>query len=77
MRKKISEADFEEIEGAMNKTSIYDAYVYAGVDGKNGITIDEYRTVISKKNKLVRSDIKHQRNLDKIAKKLDWSQNEN
>jgi hypothetical protein len=72
MYKKIHKSDFEETLGAMNKTSIYDAIVYAGVNGKSILTQEEYRTVISKKRKMVRSDIKHQRNYDKIAKKMDW-----
>lgn len=77
MYKKIHKSDFDETLGAMNKTSIYDAIVYAGVTGKSILTQEEYRTVISKKQKLVRSDIKRQRKYDKIARKLDWEQNEN
>lgn len=77
MRKKISEHDFEEIEGAMNKTSIFDALVYTGVAGKTEMTEDEYRTVLAKKKKMVRSDIKHQRSIDKYARKLNWNENEN
>lgn len=77
MRKKFDENDLEEIEGAMNKTSIFDAIVYSGVSGKKSMTEDEYRTVLAKKKKLVRSDIKHQRAIDKYASKLDWNKNEN
>lgn len=77
MYKKIHKSDFDETLGAMNKTAIYDAIVYAGVTGKSILTQEEYRTVISKKRKMVRSDIKHQRNYKKIATRIDWEQNEN
>lgn len=77
MRKHFNENDFEEIEGAMNKTAIFDALVYTGVAGKSSMTEEEYRTVLAKKKKMVRSDIKHQRGIDKYARKLDWNENEN
>lgn len=78
MHKKVSIQDFEETEGAMNKTSIFDALVYTGLSEKRELTIEEYQTVLAKKKKLVRSDIKHQRAISKCAKKINWiNTNEN
>ncbi len=72
MQKKVSIQDFEETEGAMNKTSIFDALVYTGLSEKRELTVEEYQTVLTKKKKLVRSDIKHQRAISKHAIKLNW-----
>lgn len=77
MHKNVKKSDFEDTIGSMEKTSIYDAIVFAGVEGKRILTPEEYRTVISKKRKMVRSDIKHQRAMSKLATKFDWSNNEN
>lgn len=72
MHKKVSIQDFEETVGPMNKTSIYDALVYTGLSDKKEMTVEEYQTVLAKKKKLVRSDIKHQRAISKHATKLNW-----
>lgn len=72
MHKKVNIQDFEETVGPMNKTSIYDALVYSGLSDKKEITVEEYQTVLAKKKKLVRSDIKHQRAISKHATKLNW-----
>jgi len=77
MHKNVKKSNFEDTIGSMEKTSIYDAIVFAGVEGKGPLTPEEYRTVICKKRKMVRSDIKHQRTMSKLAKKIDWSKNEN
>lgn len=77
MRKQVSKNDFEEIVGAMNKTAIYDAFVYAGISNKKDITQEEYETALAKKKKMVRSDIKHQRNINKAVTKIDWTINDN
>lgn len=77
MHKKVKRSDFDDNIGSMEKTSIYDAIVFSGVEGKRILTPEEYRTVISKKRKLIRSDIKHQRTMSKLAKKFDWNNNEN
>ena len=78
MHKKVSEYDFEETEGPMNKTSIYDALVYTGLSGNASMSIEEYNTVLAKKKKMVRSDLKHQRAISKCAKKINWEiSNEN
>ena len=77
MHKKVEKSDFYDTIGSMEKTSIFDAIVFTGVEGKQILTQEEYRTVISKKRKLIRSDIKHQRAMSRIANKLDWKNNEN
>jgi len=77
MHKKLKKVDFYDTIGSMEKTSIFDAIVFSGVEGKNILTQEEYRTVISKKRKLIRSDIKQQRAMSKMAKKFDWKNNEN
>jgi hypothetical protein len=77
MHKKVKKSDFEDTIGSMEKTSIYDAIVFTGVEGKSTLTTEEYRTIISKKQKLVKSDIKHQRNMKKLIAKFDWENNEN
>jgi len=77
MHKKVKISDFDDNIGSMEKTSIYDAIVFTGVEGKRQLTPEEYRTVTSKKRKLIRSDIKHQRAMAKMATKFDWKSNEN
>lgn len=77
MRKKIDKNDFDEKNGSMEKISIFEALSYTGLTGKRFLSPDEYRTVISKKKKMVRSDIKRQRSMSKVAKKIDWKNNEN
>lgn len=72
MQKKVNEYDFEETEGPMNKTSIYDALVYTGLEGHANMSIEEYDSVLAKKRKLIRSDLKHQRAISKYAKKINW-----
>lgn len=78
MQKKVSEYDFEETEGPMNKTSIYDALVYTGLQGHVNMSIEEYDSVLTKKRKMIRSDLKHQRAISKCARKMNWGiSNEN
>lgn len=77
MRKKIEKNDFDQTTSSMDKVSIYDALSHTGLTEKRFLSPVEYRTVMCKKKKMVRSDIKRQRSLDKMAKKIDWNSNEN
>jgi len=70
MKKYIHPEDFEEIIGPMNKTAIYDAIVFNGLENKAILDNDDVRNVMAKKNKLVKSELKHQRNFSKTAKRL-------
>lgn len=73
MYKKIEFEHFEESNGAMNKTAIYDALVYTGLYNKEKLNPEDIYTLYSKKKKIVTSNIKRQRHLSKIAKKIDWN----
>lgn len=72
MYKRVNFENFEEVEGAMNKTAIYDALVYTGLYKKERLNPEDIRELRAKKKKIVTSDIKHQRHISKIAKHLDW-----
>lgn len=77
MRKKINKNDFDQTTSSMDKVSIFAALIHTGLTEKPVLSPVEYRTVMCKKKKMVRSDIKRQRSIDKIAKKIDWNNNEN
>ena len=77
MRKKINKNDFDQTTSSMDKVSIFEALIHTGLTEKPVLSPVEYRTVMCKKKKMVRSDIKRQRSIDKIAKKIDWNNNEN
>lgn len=77
MRKKIDKTDFDQTSSSMDKVSIFEALTHTGLSEKRFLSPVEYRTVMCKKQKMVRSDIKRQRSMNKIAKKIDWNINEN
>lgn len=76
MRKKVDKSDFDQNFGSMDKVSIFEALSYTGLDDKKFLNPDEFRTVMNKKKKMVRSDIKRQRKMSKVATKMDWQDNQ-
>lgn len=76
MRKKVDKSDFDQNFGSMDKVSIFEALAYTGLEDKKFLNPDEFRTVMNKKKKMVRSDIKRQRKMSKVATKIDWQDNQ-
>jgi hypothetical protein len=72
MKKKITYDDFEELVGPMNSVALEDAICYTGLHNRERLTQDDIRTILAKKNKIIKSDIKRQRAMSKMALKMDW-----
>lgn len=72
MKKKITYSDFEEIMGPMNSVAFDDAVNYAKASNQENLTQDDIRTIRAKKQKIVKSDLKRQRNISKMARRMKW-----
>lgn len=58
MKKKLEADQLAETEGPMNSVALDDARTYLGLDGKEELTVDEFRALRAKKKKIITSSKK-------------------
>lgn len=67
MKKKIGAAQLAETDGPMNAVALDDARTYLGLDGKEELTVDEFRALRAKKRKIITSTKKMDRKISREA----------
>ena len=67
MKKKIEIEQLTNTDGPMNAVALEDARTYLGLDGKEELTIDEFRALRAKKKKIITSTKKMDRKISREA----------